>query len=92
MHETDSDILDGMRFLCAEDNELNAEILMELLKLEGAECTICENGKRILEAFEQSVPGEYDIILMDVQMPVMRQRRQSVEVHMNRQRRSRLLP
>lgn len=37
---------------------------MELLKLEGAECTICENGKRILEAFEQSVPGEYDIILM----------------------------
>ena len=44
---------------------------MELLKLEGAECTICENGKRILEAFEQSVPGEYDMILMDVQMPVM---------------------
>ena len=71
MHETDSDILDEMRFLCAEDNELNAEILMELLKLEGAECTICENGKRILEAFEQSVPGEYDMILMDVQMPVM---------------------
>ena len=71
MHETDSDILDGMRFLCAEDNELNAEILMELLKLEGAECTICENGKRILEAFEQSVSGEYDMILMDVQMPVM---------------------
>ena len=71
MQETDSDILDGMRFLCAEDNELNAEILMELLKLEGAECTICENGKRILEAFEQSVPGEYDMILMDVQMPVM---------------------
>ena len=71
MHETDSDILNGMRFLCAEDNELNAEILMELLKLEGAECTICENGKRILEAFEQSVPGEYDMILMDVQMPVM---------------------
>ena len=71
MHETDSDILDGMHFLCAEDNELNAEILMELLKFEGAECTICENGKRILEAFEQSVPGEYDMILMDVQMPVM---------------------
>ena len=50
---------------------MNAEILMELLKFEGAECTICENGKRILEAFEQSVPGEYDMILMDVQMPVM---------------------
>ena len=33
-------------FLCAEDNELNAEILMELLKIEGAECTICENGRK----------------------------------------------
>ena len=69
--EQDDNILQGMRFLCAEDNELNAEILMELLKIEGAECTICENGKRVLEAFEQSAPGDYDMILMDVQMPVM---------------------
>ena len=60
-----------MRFLCAEDNELNAEILTELLKIEGAECTICENGKKLVETFGQSVPGEYDMILMDVQMPVM---------------------
>ena len=69
--EPASNVLKGMRFLCAEDNELNAEILMELLKIEGAECTICENGKRVLEAFEQSAPGDYDMILMDVQMPVM---------------------
>ena len=69
--EPDGNVLKGMRFLCAEDNELNAEILMELLKIEGAECTICENGKRVLEAFEQSAPGDYDMILMDVQMPVM---------------------
>ena len=69
--EPAGNVLKGMRFLCAEDNELNAEILMELLKIEGAECTICENGKRVLEAFEQSVPGDYDRILMDVQMPVM---------------------
>ena len=54
-----------------EDNELNAEILTELLKIEGAECTICENGEEILKAFEQSAPGDYDMILMDVQMPVM---------------------
>ena len=67
----DGNILQGMRFLCAEDNELNAEILTELLKIEGAECTICENGEEILEAFEQSAPGDYDMILMDVQMPVM---------------------
>ena len=70
-NEQNDNILQGMRFLCAEDNELNAEILMELLKIEGAECTICENGEKVLETFEQSAPGDYDMILMDVQMPVM---------------------
>ena len=69
--DQDGNILQGMRFLCAEDNELNAEILTELLKIEGAECTICENGEEILKAFEQSAPDDYDMILMDVQMPVM---------------------
>ena len=69
--EQDGNILQGMRFLCAEDNELNAEILTELLKIEGAECTICENGEEILKTFEQSAPGDYDMILMDVEMPVM---------------------
>ena len=69
--EPDGNILKGMRFLCAEDNELNAEILTELLKIEDAECTICENGEKLLEIFEQSAPGDYDMILMDVQMPVM---------------------
>ena len=69
--EQDGNILQGMKFLCAEDNELNAEILTELLKIEGAECTICENGEEILKAFEQSAPGDYDMILMDIQMPVM---------------------
>ncbi len=67
----DEDLLKGMRFLCAEDNALNAEILTELLKIEGAECTVCENGEKVLEVFEQSKPGDYDAILMDVQMPVM---------------------
>ena len=70
-NEQNDNIFQGMRFLCAEDNELNAEILTELLKIEGAECTICENGEEILKAFEQSAPGDYDMILMDVQMPVM---------------------
>lgn len=69
--EPEGNILQGMRFLCAEDNEINAEILTELLKIEGAECTICENGEEILKTFEQSAPGDYDMILMDVQMPVM---------------------
>lgn len=67
----DETILNGMCFLCAEDNELNAEILKELLDIEGAKCQIFENGEKVVEAFEKSQPGEYDMILMDIQMPVM---------------------
>ena len=63
--------LEGMMFLCAEDNELNAEILTELLHMEGADCKICENGRLVADEFERSKPGDYDMILMDVQMPVM---------------------
>lgn len=63
--------LKGLHFLCAEDNALNAEILLSLLELEGAEGIVCENGKRITEVFETVTPGEYDAILMDVQMPVL---------------------
>ncbi len=61
----------GMRFLCAEDNALNAEILGELLGIEGAECVICENGQALLDTLRRSRPGDFDMILMDVQMPVM---------------------
>lgn len=63
--------LEGMLFLMAEDNELNAEILSELLEMEGASCDIAPNGKEALETFRASEPGHYDMILMDVQMPVM---------------------
>ena len=64
-------VLTGLRFLCAEDNELNAEILETMLDMEGAGCTICHNGQEIVELFKTVRPGEYDAILMDVQMPVM---------------------
>ena len=63
--------LSGMRFLCAEDNAINAEILEMLLEAKGASCTICPNGQEIVDAFANVKPGEYDMILMDVQMPVM---------------------
>ena len=63
--------LHGMRFLCAEDNEINAEILQMLLESKGASCTIYHNGQEIVDAFEKVQPGDYDMILMDVQMPVM---------------------
>ena len=63
--------LSGMKFLCAEDNAINAEILQMLLETKGASCTICPNGQEIVDAFAHVKPGEYDMILMDVQMPVM---------------------
>ena len=63
--------LSGMKFLCAEDNAINAEILEMLLEANGASCTICSNGQEIVNAFANVKPGEYDMILMDVQMPVM---------------------
>ena len=63
--------LSGMKFLCAEDNAINAEILEMLLETKGASCTICPNGQEIVDAFAHVKPGEYDMILMDVQMPVM---------------------
>ena len=70
--ETDgSSVLSGMRFLCAEDNEINAEILQSLLEMRGASCTICRDGAEVVERFRTVAPGEYDAILMDVQMPGM---------------------
>lgn len=67
----DPDVLKGLHFLAAEDNEINAEILEELLEMEGASCEIAANGQLAVERFRQSTPGEFDAILMDVQMPVM---------------------
>ena len=70
--ENDKQIsIQGMKFLCAEDNALNAEILTAMLETEGAECVVYENGKLLSDAFESIKPGEYQAILMDIQMPVM---------------------
>ena len=63
--------IEGMNLLVAEDNEINAEILSELLDVEGACCEIMENGQLALERFEKADEGEFDAVLMDVQMPIM---------------------
>lgn len=55
----------------AEDNDLNAEIAVELLKSEGAECDVAEDGQKALEMFVSPPVGKYNAILMDVMMPVM---------------------
>ena len=69
--EVNSSVLVGKRFLCAEDNDLNAEILDAVLGSSGASCVIYPNGKLLVEAFERTQPDDFDAILMDVQMPVM---------------------
>ncbi len=61
----------GRHFLLAEDNEINMEIAVELIGMTGAATDTAENGKEALELFSRSEPGYYDLILMDVHMPVM---------------------
>lgn len=61
----------GKRILLAEDNDLNWEIAQDLLSEVGFELERAENGKICVEKFEQSEPGFYDVILMDIRMPVM---------------------
>lgn len=63
--------LEGLHFLAAEDNEINAEILREILSMEGADCELVENGQLAVACFANAAEKEFDAILMDVQMPVM---------------------
>lgn len=63
--------IEGLHVLAAEDNEINADILCELMEIEGVTCDIAGNGKEALEKFESSAVDCYDMIFMDVQMPVM---------------------
>ncbi len=66
-----SSLLKGRFFLVAEDNEINAEIFAALLDMEGASCEVAENGRLALERFCAAPAGEFDAIMMDIQMPVM---------------------
>lgn len=61
----------GLKVLAAEDNEINAEILLELLGIEDVQCDIACNGEMALDMFRNSQPGQYDMIFMDIQMPIM---------------------
>ena len=70
-YEAGSDTMTGLRFLAAEDNTINADMLKDLLEMSGARCEIAGNGRAALAMFSNSRPGFYDAILMDLQMPVM---------------------
>lgn len=65
------DIFSGMSMILAEDNEMNREIVKEILKDTGLNITCAETGREALEIFENSTDGTYQMILMDIQMPVM---------------------
>lgn len=65
------DVVRGRHILVVEDIEVNRMVLMKILSTRGAVCDIAVNGKEAVDKFVQSQPGQYDIILMDVQMPVM---------------------
>ena len=67
----DGSVISGKHFLVVDDVEVNRLILVKILGTLGATCDIAENGKLALDKFAASRPGEFDIILMDVQMPVM---------------------
>ena len=68
--ETEEDFT-GLRALIAEDNMVNADILTRILKKVHMEATVCENGKAAVDTFEQAPEGIYQIVFMDIQMPVM---------------------
>ncbi|MCR4901498.1 MAG: response regulator [Butyrivibrio sp.] len=70
--ETDKNIrtdISGLNILVVEDNEVNAEILMDMLSFSDAHCEYAEDGVVADEIFEKSEPGHFDIILMDLMMP-----------------------
>ena len=69
--QKEESVLSGISFLAAEDNKINSELLMEILNVNGAKVKIVVNGKELLEEFKSSAPGSYDMILTDIQMPVM---------------------
>ena len=71
MGEKAEDSIRGLHILLAEDNELNMEIAEFMLQNEGADVSKAWNGQEAVELFRNSEPGEVDVILMDIMMPVM---------------------
>ncbi len=70
--ETEQDsVVEGKHILVVDDIEVNRIILVKILSSLGAECDVASDGQEAVNSFETSPPGTYDLILMDVQMPVM---------------------
>ena len=71
IEQLDENLLQNTNILVVEDNELNAEIAMDLLQLQGASTVRAENGKTAVDLFSDQEPGTFDAILMDILMPEM---------------------
>ena len=69
--EDDNSDIVGMRVLVAEDNDINWEIISMLLSMQGIQSTRAENGQKAVDAMKAARRGDYDLIFMDIQMPVM---------------------
>jgi len=69
--EDDSSDIAGMNILVAEDNDINWEIISMLLQMQGITCERAENGQLCLERVQRARAGEFDLVFMDIQMPVM---------------------
>lgn len=67
----DDSVVKGMHVLVVDDIEINRMILVKILDKLGADCDVAGTGQEAVEKFKNSKPGEYDIIFMDIQMPVM---------------------
>jgi len=63
--------LEGSKILLVEDNEINQQVASEMLSAEGFDITIANNGREALEKMEKAAEGDFDAILMDIQMPIM---------------------
>lgn len=63
--------LEGVRLLIAEDNDLNWEIISTMLTEKGIQCTRAENGRACVDLLESSAPGTWEMVLMDIQMPLL---------------------
>lgn len=71
VHSASTALLKDVQVLLAEDNDLNAEIAASLLEIQGAAVCRVGNGKQAVERFQKSKPNEFQVILMDIQMPEM---------------------
>lgn len=70
----------GKRILLAEDNDINAEIVVDILTEEGAQVDVAKDGEEAVDKFAQSSEGYYDFILMDVQMPKLNGREAAMKI------------